>query len=682
MKKKIFAAAASDSPRLSPVRSAFLWIPVLAAFNTLVIELFNHKVFTTGFSSFGGFLLNHPLALLVDFLLVLITLVPALFLRRRVFYLTLISAVWLIAGSVNGFILFNRMTPFTTADLTVFSTGIDTLPNYMSTGYIILLVVALVLLAAALVVLAWKGPRSSTGWKRRVVTGLVALAISGGALVGSWALAFQTEQLSTVFSNLAYAYEDYGFAYCFLQTWLNTGIRRPDNYSQEEMERIRAEIEADTPARVAEKDVNVLFVQLESFIPPSEIKGLELSEDATPNWHALEDQFTSGYLTVPVVGAGTANTECEVLTGMSTRYFGPGEYPFKTCLTDQTTESVAYDLKALGYATHAIHNHRATFYGRNQVYPNLGFDDFTSLEFMPRVFKTPQNWAKDYILSSQITEALDSTANQSDLVFTVSVQGHGSYPTEKVLTDPAITVTAAPADVNANAAEYYVNQIHEMDTFIGDLVNKLSARDEKTVLVLYGDHLPSLGLERSDMESGSLYKTQYLIWDNLGLKQRDQNLCAYELSSFILGRLGITNGLMNAFHQFCKDEPTYRSDLKAIQYDVLYGQDYLDGGKTPYEATDMKMGVLNMKVTGLFERLGTWYVEGENFSPYCKVTVDGKVLKTSYVSTTLLRLDEDPNTDSYKNIGISVLDLHKEVLSTVPSVTEQEEAAASGDSAS
>ena len=35
-------------------------------------------------------------------------------------------------------------------------------------------------------------------------------------------------------------------------------------------------------------------------------------------------------LKVPSVGAGTANTEFEVLTGMNLRYFGPGEYPYKT----------------------------------------------------------------------------------------------------------------------------------------------------------------------------------------------------------------------------------------------------------------------------------------------------------------------------------------------------------------
>ena len=89
----------------------------------------------------------------------------------------------------------------------------------------------------------------------------------------------------------------------------------------------------------------MIYVQLESFIDPDEIRGLELSGEAAPTWNALTGEYSSGYLTVPVVGAGTANTECEVLTGMSTRFFGPGEYPYQTQLDEKTVESVAYDLR-------------------------------------------------------------------------------------------------------------------------------------------------------------------------------------------------------------------------------------------------------------------------------------------------------------------------------------------------
>lgn len=653
--------------RSAPLRHfpAAAAIPLTALLLALGIEAFNHKTFTAGPAALLTFLSKHPLAFAVDVLLVLVTLAPAFFLRRRIFYVTLLSSVWLIAGGVNGFILLNRMTPFTTADLTVLNTGLDTLPNYLSRGYIVLLAVALVLLLALLVLLFFKAHRNASPWRHRLLAGAAAVALASGLLTGSWLLAFRTDQLSTVFANLAFAYEDYGFPYCFLQTWLNTGIRKPRTYSAADMERIRDEIDGDTQTRSALDHVNVVYVQLESFIDPAQIKGLELSQSAAPNWEALKADSTSGYLTVPVVGAGTANTEFEVLTGMSVRYFGPGEYPYKTCLQDTTAETVAYDLKKLGYAAHAVHNHRATFYTRNIVYANFGFDDFTPLEFMPRLAKTPKGWSKDTALTGQISAALDSTPEQPDLVFTVSVQGHGSYPAERILQNPTITVHACPENCSAAAMEYYVNQIHEMDQFIGDLEEELSTRKERTMLVLYGDHLPSLGLTREDMTSGSLYKTEYLIWNNFGLRHKDENLTAYELSASVMGSLGITEGYINRFHQFCQNESTYRTDFRALQYDALYGQNWLYGGKTPFEAAEMKMGVQDIRITGLHQRSGAWYVDGMHFSPYCRVTVDGKQLKTAYISPMMLRLDEEPDTADYRELGIEVVDMHKEVLGTV-----------------
>lgn len=105
--------------------------------------------------------------------------------------------MWLICGGVNGFILLNRMTPFTVADLTVFETGLDTVPNYLSTGYIILLIAALVLVAAGLVLLFWKGPRSSCPLRTRILTGIGAMAVSGALMGGGCALAFSQATCQT-----------------------------------------------------------------------------------------------------------------------------------------------------------------------------------------------------------------------------------------------------------------------------------------------------------------------------------------------------------------------------------------------------------------------------------------------------------------------------------------------------
>lgn len=56
----------------------------------------------------------------------------------------------------------------------------------------------------------------------------------------------------------------------------------------------------------------------------------------------------------------------------------------------------------------------------------------------------------------------------------------------------------------------------KVDTFLNDLITELSKRDEDTIVVAFGDHLPTMGLEDSDMKSGDIYKTNMLhgiIWD-------------------------------------------------------------------------------------------------------------------------------------------------------------------------
>ena len=86
---------------------------------------------------------------------------------------------------------------------------------------------------------------------------------------------------------------------------------------------------------------------------------------------------------------------------------------------------------------------------------------------MKNVAKTPKNWAKDKVLIECIEDALDSTPGR-DMIYTISVQGHGKYPSEQVITNPKIKVLSAPTEELKWKYEYYVNQIYEMDQFIGE----------------------------------------------------------------------------------------------------------------------------------------------------------------------------------------------------------------------
>ena len=232
------------------------------------------------------------------------------------------------------------------------------------------------------------------------------------------------------------------------------------------------------------------------------------------------ENYSTGYFKVPSVGAGTANTEFEVLTGMNLRYFGPGEYPYKTVLKYQTAESAATALTRFGYGAHALHNNGGNFYSRADVFNNIGFDTYTSKEFMNILQVTENGWAKDDILTQHILNAMDST-EQQDFVFGITVQGHGDYPgRKKVLENPRIKVNGIEDEGRTNAWEYYVNQLYETDQFVGELLQKLKERGEPTVLVLYGDHLPTMGLEAKDLKNRYLYNTNYVIWDNIGLQKK------------------------------------------------------------------------------------------------------------------------------------------------------------------
>lgn len=99
--------------------------------------------------------------------------------------------------------------------------------------------------------------------------------------------------------------------------------------------------------------------------------------------------------------------------------------------TIKAIPSLAYTLKDLGYSANSLHNHEGKFYSRNVVYKNLGFDSFTPIECMNVPERTPVGWAKDSVLIDEICNIITSTDNP-DLVFGISVQGHGNYPNDEV----------------------------------------------------------------------------------------------------------------------------------------------------------------------------------------------------------------------------------------------------------
>jgi len=647
---------------------------ILSVLLSLIIESLGRQSLFKAYD----FIIDKPNVFFYNTFIIFLTMSVSLLVKRRIFIYVLISSVWLALGITNGVVLSFRMTPFTVSDLALLENGLSILPNYMSTFEIVLVAIAAVAVVTLYVVTFLFAPvrKKKIPYKINAVLFIViALALFGFTNIG-----INNRWLSTYFSNLGYAYEDYGVPYCFINTWLNRGISIPKDYSEQLVLSIFEdgipmgieEANPDIPViHTAGEDMktspNIIYVQLESFIDPTLIEDIEFSEDPVPNFRRLKRKCSSGYLHVPSVGAGTANTEFEVLTGMRIMSFGPGEYPYKTVMKETTCESVNYILKDMGYTTHAIHNHRGAFYGRNEVFKNLGFDTFTSIEYMNDVEKTPKNWAKDKLLTGEILAALESTEGQ-DFVFTVSVQGHGKYPEDKVIKDDdlAVKVTGGIEDEDElNAIEYYVQQMHEMDQFIGELVDTIDDYDEDTVVVFYGDHLPVLNITEDDMANNSIYETEYAIYANFDLRKIDEDLTAYQLSPQVFERLGIHSGILTWYHQTRKNYGNYMDNLEILQYDMLYGEKYVFGGKNPYKPTDLHMGVREIKVDKIFNFGESTYVTGENFTPFSKVAVNGDFKDTVFVNPQILRVPDGVKSLNPEDFSISQVGKYNTVLSTL-----------------
>lgn len=617
------------------------------------------------FISACKFVDTHTLAFMYNSFLVFVSLALVYLFRRRAFARVIISGLWMILGIINGCVLSNRVTPFGYTDLKCIPEllAMDN-TNYFTAQQATIVVIGLGSFALFLIALFIKGPRYS-GKIHFAGTSVAFLTLLFVAIPVTTNVAQSTNIVASYYSNIAQGYDDYGFVYSFSSTVVDRGMKKPENYSADAIERIEDKVNSQKQTTTVDGKTgpNIICVLLESFCDPDEINFLNVNKDPIPTFHSLEQNYSSGYLTVPVVGAGTANTEFEVLTGLSMQYFGTGEYPYKTILKQTDCESIASDLSNIGYATHVVHNNGGNFYSRANAFSQMGFDTFTSKELMNITEYTPNgSWPTDDILVNETMKTFDATPDQSDFTYIITVSTHGDYPKEPVIENPEFTVSGVDDEGMANAWTYYVNQLNASDRFISSLIDRLSKRDEDTIVVMFGDHLPTMGLKDSDMKSGDIYKTKYITWNNMGLPKEDADLYAYQLLANTTNKVDIHEGTIMNYHQTqmgTADEASYDEGLDLLQYDLLYGKRYSYNGADLYPASDLVMGIDKVTVTSAAESStgDRVYVYGSNFTNWSKVYVNGEKVNTSYLSASMLSIDradvEDGDTITVCQVGSS-----------------------------
>ncbi|MDY3770652.1 MAG: LTA synthase family protein [Lachnospiraceae bacterium] len=623
--------------KLKSIRSYMINNYLISVLLILVIEVLARHSLTDGIR----FVWDHPFLTLLSAAILTAFYALALLVPKRNFVWLCITVVIVGLAVTNSILLCFRITPLAATDIALLTSVFEIMGVYLKVWQIILLVLLVLVVIAGLIYLGIR-------MKKQVYHPLLAVCnavISILAVVLMIHIGDARGWLQTEFANLPDAYADNGFVYCFTRSLFDRGISKPDTYDEDTVDNILEDMKKQKTNEVEEKP-NIIFIQLESFMDLKRMQGVTYSEEPTPVYSSLRKTCSGGFLKVPSVGAGTANTEFEILTGMTLDYFGAGEYPYKTILQDETCESMAYNLRELGYRTGVLHNNTGSFYSRNKVFANLGFDYFVSSEYMENLSYNPIGWAKDKVLTGQIQHILKATS-EPDLIYTITVQDHGKYPTE-LLENPHIKVSGfAPEDEERqNAFTYYVNQCHETDAFLGSLIATLNAFEEPVVLVLYGDHLPNLDITEEELASGNLFQTEYVIWSNkkmledYELSKKNENLYAYQLSAHVLKLLGMNNGLLTKFHQMYHNYDNYKLNLKILQYDMLYGKKEVYDGLSPYEPTDLQMGFDPIRITDVSSVGGSVYVMGKNFTESSFVFIDGKKQDTVFLNENTLMVSD------------------------------------------
>ena len=592
------------------------------------------------------YLTQRPLYFGINCLVILAFLsISELFKRRRAMNWT-ISVIWVTLGVVNHVVTHNRTLPLAGGDLFITYEVARLITVYFSW----LEIIAIFATAVAVIVgLAWLF--STTARRRRVnyAFGACVVALMTLLVFGTNMMCIKAGLMPDVFPDRVNSYKEYGFTTCFTFTFGQKGIEKPEEYSSETVEEILDEVE-DTvepeaqptavPAaqRFSAEEMqrpNIVFLQLESFFDVDTMLETELSGDPTPNLHRLLREWPSAMLYVPTVGGGTANVEFEVMSGLNMDFFGAGETPYNSIIQEVSCETIANTLRGHGYVSTAMHNNTGTFFSRNQVYANLGYDRFDSLEYMLYPEYNRVGWAHDRVLTGEILRALETT-QERDLIFAIGVESHGKYGETYTPEEGDIEVLSAPEELYIEPFRNYVNIIRPVDEFLGSITEALEAYDEPVVMVMYGDHLPGVGLTQEMLSDGDLYASKYIIWNNYGAEFEAPDMQAYRLSAELLRQLGVTDGVMNKFHQAYPVDETgeeYLQKLQILEYDMLYGDQETYGEAGAPEPTDLQMGIEPIRVESAVLEYGRLLVTGENFTEYSAVVAGESVLDTVFIDT-------------------------------------------------
>ncbi len=407
---------------------------------------------------------------------------------------------------------------------------------------------------------------------------------------------------------------EHGFTGGFMVNALSMKVTKPNGYSEEEINRIMTPYQAKE-AMEKFNSPDVIVILSESFWDPKLIPDTKFSKNPIKNYEAIakRENARSGNMYVTATGGGTVKTEFDVLTGLTVEQLPAGAVPWQ--YVNFNIPSYPSHYKELGYRTVFLHTYLPSFYLRSSAYPYIGFDEIYFEEELTAIEEIKWEQSGMYISDDSFVDyveyLLDKDSQKPCFLFGISMENHQPYENkyqefEVEVDNPYLSEEAITYLKN------YTTGVYNSDLALKKLVDYIDKREKDTLLVYFGDHLPTLGQNRAAYvesgfisssseltkeESHKFLRTPFLIYGNFNLcetgmlkKGETNELSTYNLLNAATEVIGAPKtAYMEFLRGYFDDVPFYNDYLqiewtprieelkyahRMITYDVLKGNRY------------------------------------------------------------------------------------------------------------
>lgn len=279
---------------------------------------------------------------------------------------------------------------------------------------------------------------------------------------------------------------------------------------------------------------NVIVIMNESWWNTDNIadNAVVFSSDPMEPYRRLAGSCSAGELSSNIFCGGTIGSETEFLTGLNIKYF-TSFTGIATEMEEHKIPTIVDYFNALDYDTVAIHPYDGSFYGRDALYPTIGFDKIIFEEdmFYQDIYSC---YISDESLVKQIIREYEENEDMQKFIFAVSMGNHirgldSKHPFIENYPYPISVTPGGELDEEAYTdLVTYINGIYLANEAFAQLASYFEQKEEPTVLVMFGDHMPGFskevltlfGLDGDDWESMQRqYAVPVLMWSNFETKQ-------------------------------------------------------------------------------------------------------------------------------------------------------------------